>query len=140
MTDSGAGWHALNIEELGEGPGLRKVRAAAGITAFGMNVMVLPPGTMNRFHFHDEQEEVYFVHAGELTVEFEDGETTLGAGGLVRVDAATMRRIGNRGSENVVIVALGGKEGYVGRDGQLRADELQAVMNGGAMGGIAISD
>jgi len=37
--------HAFSsLDELGEGPGFRKVRAALGVTAFGINGIVLPPG------------------------------------------------------------------------------------------------
>ena len=33
-----------SLEELGDGPGFRKVRRALGITAFGVNGVVMPPG------------------------------------------------------------------------------------------------
>jgi hypothetical protein len=32
------------IDELGEGYGFRKVRVPLGVTAFGANVIVYPPG------------------------------------------------------------------------------------------------
>jgi hypothetical protein len=36
--------HAFSsLDELGEGPGFRKVRAALGVTAFGVNAVVYPP-------------------------------------------------------------------------------------------------
>lgn len=141
MTDTpnhGDGWQALTFDELdgGETGYMRKVRAAAGITAFGMNVLTLAPHTVNRFHRHATQQEVFFVHAGELTVEFEDGEATVGAGGVVRVDPQAWRRLGNLTDEPVVIVALGGADGYVERDGELRPDELEQVAAGGPMIGV----
>ena len=37
-----------------------------GVTAFGINAIVLPPGYATGVHFHDEQEETYFVHDGEV--------------------------------------------------------------------------
>jgi mannose-6-phosphate isomerase-like protein (cupin superfamily) len=140
MAEQGEGWAKVTFEELGDGPGMRKVRAAAGITAFGANGMVLAPGTGGRWHWHDEQEEVYFVHRGTLTVEFEDGRVEAGPGSVVRVDAATPRRITNRGDEDLVMLALGGKDGYVGRDGQLRADELERVMAGSKLGYVPLED
>ena len=52
---TGDGWAAANIGELGEGPGFHKIRPALGITAFGINAIVLPVGTETGRHFHDEQ-------------------------------------------------------------------------------------
>lgn len=139
MGTSGDGWAALNIDELDAGY-MRKVRDAAGISAFGINVLTVPPRTHNRFHRHSTQQEVYFVHEGELTIEFEDGTATAGPGGVIRVDAAAFRRIANHGAAPAIVVAIGGSEGYVGRDGELRADELEAVGAGGPMIGLPLSD
>ena len=52
-----------SIDDLGTGV-FRKVRQALGVTAFGVNAMVLPPQTGWFEHFHDEQDELYFVHRG----------------------------------------------------------------------------
>ena len=127
MTDEvrevseGAGWAAANVDALADGPGFRKVRRALGVTAFGVNAMELPAGIETGRHFHDEQEELYFVHRGRLEFVFgEDDEESvlLGPGGFVRVDASTVRRISNVGDEPAVYVIAGGKDGYVGRDGR----------------------
>ena len=62
-----------SIDELGDGYGFRKVRKALGVTAFGVNAIVYPPGFEGFLHYHDEQDELYFVHSG--TARFEvDGE------------------------------------------------------------------
>ena len=117
---TGDGWAATSLAILGDGPGFRKIRLALGITAFGMNAIVLPPGIETGRHFHARQEEVYFVHSGHLEMEFGDGATQqLSPGSLVRVDAATVRRMRNVGDEDAVYVVVGGAagEGYVGRDG-----------------------
>ena len=109
-----------NLDELGEGFGFRKIRAALGVTAFGANALVLPPGYEGFFHYHDEQDELYFVHKG--TGRFEaDGEThEVGPGGLVHVESTTPRRWSNASAtDELVLVVVGGKGGYVGRDGQL---------------------
>ena len=67
--------HAFgSIEELGDGYGFRKVRQALGVEAFGVNVIVMPPGYEGFFHYHDEQDELYFVHAGTARVEVEGEE------------------------------------------------------------------
>jgi mannose-6-phosphate isomerase-like protein (cupin superfamily) len=120
----GEGWAVANIDDLGDGPGFRKVRHGLGVTAFGVNAIVLPPGIETGFHFHDEQEELYFVHSGTIEMEFGDGSVeTIAAGGLARVDAATHRKIRNAGSDEAVYVIVGGKDGYVGRDGQVPEGE-----------------
>jgi uncharacterized cupin superfamily protein len=57
------GWARSSIDELGNET-FRKVRRELGITAFGANVLVLQPGVTGRPHYHDEQDELYFVHRG----------------------------------------------------------------------------
>jgi len=42
----------------------------------------------------------------------------LGPGGLCHVEAATPRQIVSVGDEELVLVVIGAKGGYVGRDGQ----------------------
>jgi uncharacterized cupin superfamily protein len=116
---TGDGYAFAQLEDLGDGPGFRKVRTNLGVTAFGVNAIVLPPGIESRFHYHDTQEELYFVHQGELEMEFGDGSVArLREGGLVRVDAATPRKLRNVGEVDAVYVCVGGKDGYVGRDGR----------------------
>ena len=114
-----------HLDDLGEGPGFRKIRRALGVEAFGVNAIVLPPGMETGRHFHDEQQELYFVHSGRLEFEFGDGSThELGPGGLARVDASTVREMRNPSdSEDAVYVIVGGKDGYVGRDGQVPEGE-----------------
>src|SRR5947208_16646813 len=95
----GDGWAVANLDDLGEGPGFRKIRSALGVTAFGVNAIVLPAGMETGRHFHAEQQELYFVHSGAIEMEFGDGSVQrLGAGGLARLDAATVRMVLNVGS------------------------------------------
>jgi mannose-6-phosphate isomerase-like protein (cupin superfamily) len=127
-VSSGDGWAAGNLDDLGEGPGFRKVRKGLGVTAFGVNAIVLPPGVETGFHYHDEQEELYFVHRGAIDMEFGDGTVqTLAEGGIARVDAATSRKIRNNGSVEAIYLIAGGKDGYVGRDGRVPEGEEQRV-------------
>ena len=65
------------------------------------------------------QEETYFVHHGEVEFRFGDGSThRVGPGGLDRVDPSTHRSVRNVGDADAILVVAGGKDGYVGRDGQ----------------------
>ncbi len=118
MTED-PGYAVSSLAELGQGPGFRKVRAPLGVDAFGVNALVLPPGYSTGVHFHEQQQELYFVHRGEVEIRFGDGSThRLGPGGLARVDASTHRGLRNVGEEDAVIFVTGGKDGYVGRDGR----------------------
>jgi quercetin dioxygenase-like cupin family protein len=123
----GEGYAIGNVDSIGEGYGFRKIRRALGVTAFGMNAIVLPAGIETGRHYHDEQEEVYFVHRGTIEMEFGDGSVhELGPGGIARVDAPTVRKIKNVSDEDAVFVITGGKDGYVGRDGKLPEGETSA--------------
>jgi mannose-6-phosphate isomerase-like protein (cupin superfamily) len=126
------GYSVAHLGDLGEGPGFRKIRKSLGVEAFGANAIVLPPSFVTGRHFHDEQQELYFVHSGRVAIEFGDGTShELGPGGLARVDAATIRRIRNLSdSEDAVYLVVGGKDGYVGRDGQLPDGERTGTMPG----------
>jgi mannose-6-phosphate isomerase-like protein (cupin superfamily) len=120
----GDGYAVANVDALGDGPGFRKVRRELGVTAFGVNAIELPPGFETGRHYHEEQEELYFVHRGRIRIRLGDeSEHVLGPGGLARVDASTVRQIKNIGDEPAVYLVTGGKDGYVGRDGQLPEGE-----------------
>ena len=115
----GDGWAVAHIDALGEPYGFRKIRKSLNVTEFGINAVVMPAGFASGRHFHDEQQELYFVHEGRLQFEFGDGSThVLGPGGVARVDASTVRRIRNVGDGDAIYVATGGKGGYAGRDGR----------------------
>jgi quercetin dioxygenase-like cupin family protein len=108
---------------MGDGPGFRKVRRELGVTAFGINAIILPEGYSTGEHYHDEQEETYFVHQGRVEIRFGDGSThVLEPGGLARVDPATSRGLRNAGSGEAIVLVAGGKDGYVGRDGRPAGD------------------
>jgi mannose-6-phosphate isomerase-like protein (cupin superfamily) len=124
----GEGYAVGNLDDLGQAPGFRKIRKGLGVTAFGVNAIVMPPGIDSGFHYHDTQEELYFVHRGTIEMEFGDGTVhTLGEGGMARVDAATVRKVRNVGDVDAVYVCAGGKDGYVGRDGRVPEGEEQRV-------------
>jgi mannose-6-phosphate isomerase-like protein (cupin superfamily) len=127
-TTAGDGWAVGSLDGIGAGPGFRKVRKALGVTAFGVNAVVLPPGYASGRHMHERQEELYFVHSGTIEFTFNDADKhVLGPGGLARVDPATVRSFRNvSGSEDAVYLCVGGAGGYVGRDGLLPEGETRA--------------
>jgi mannose-6-phosphate isomerase-like protein (cupin superfamily) len=105
-----------SLDELGDGV-FRKIRPALGITAFGANALVLPPGVEARPHYHDEQDELYFVHRGRAEFRLPGETRELGPGGLLHVESTTPRVLKNIGEEDLVLVIVGASAGYVGRDG-----------------------
>jgi mannose-6-phosphate isomerase-like protein (cupin superfamily) len=124
-TTFGQGWAVGSLDGIGSGPGFRKVRRELGVTAFGVNAVVLPPGYVSGRHLHKRQEELYFVHRGTIEFTFDDDvKHVLGPGGLARVDPTTVRSFRNvSGSEDAVYLCVGGTGGYVGRDGLMPEGE-----------------
>jgi mannose-6-phosphate isomerase-like protein (cupin superfamily) len=116
---TGDGYAVAHLDALGEHYGFRKVRRAMGVTAFGVNALVRRRGYETRWHSHAEQEELYFVHKGEIEMHFGDGRSfRLPEGSFARVDASTLRRISIVGPGDTVYLCTGGKDGYVGHDGR----------------------
>ena len=113
------GYTVGSLDELGDGYGFRKVRAALGVTAFGVNALVYPPGAEGVNHFHDTQDELYFVHRGTARFLIDGEEHLVAEGGLVHVESTTPRLVANAGDDDLVLLVVGGKGGYVERDGHL---------------------
>ena len=95
----------------------RRARATLGVTAFGMQVMNLPPqwdGYPD--HHHDatmddaNQEEVYIPIAGSGTLVAGEERFELRPGMMARVGPEQRRRI-LPGPEGVRFIALGGEPG-----------------------------
>ena len=118
------GYSVSSLGDLGDGHGFRKVRAALGVTAFGVNAIVFPARYEGPNHFHDTQDELYFVHQGTATFTFDGDEHIVGEGGLVHVESTTHRQISNRTDAGLVLLIVGGKDGYVERDGHLVNPEI----------------
>lgn len=113
-----------SLDELGEGYGFRKIRQALGVDAFGVNAIVYPPNYEGPEHYHDTQDELYFVHRGRVRVDVDGESRELGEGGLFHAASTTHRRISNPFDEDAVVFVVGGKGGYVERDGHLVNPEV----------------
>jgi quercetin dioxygenase-like cupin family protein len=94
------------------------LRRELGITSFGINQVLLRPGQRGRIHRHEHQEEVYLVISGTLTLWVEGEPHELEEGDLARVGPDVRRQLANPHLENVLVVALGGANEHVGRDGE----------------------
>ncbi len=95
----------------------RRARAELGVTAWGMQVMTLPPewdGYPNHAHGpgtgEEGQEEVYIPLAGSATLVADDETFELRTGVMVRVAPEQRRRI-LPGPEGIRFLALGGVVG-----------------------------
>jgi mannose-6-phosphate isomerase-like protein (cupin superfamily) len=132
QTVEGDGYAVGHLEGLGEGWGFRKVRSGLGVTAFGVNAIVMPPQYAAGRHKHERQEELYFVHRGRIAIEFGDGsEHLLDEGGVAWIAPETVRRVRNAGDSDAVFLAVGGDDGYVGRDGvQVEGEDPRPAVGG----------
>ncbi|RKQ92670.1 Cupin domain-containing protein [Solirubrobacter pauli] len=95
------------------------LRRELGVTTIGINQIRLRPGQRGRIHLHHHQEEVFLVLAGTLTLGVEGEERVLTQGELARVAPGVKRQLVNRDpNADVLILALGGANEHVGRDGE----------------------
>lgn len=117
LIQEGDGWAiAPSIDSLGDGM-FRPVRPQLGITAFGINVKVMQPDSSSKNHLHTEQQEVIFVHEGEIHVSFGDGTThEVGVGGIVAINAGEPHVVRVTSKTPAVLVMMGGKDGIVEGD------------------------
>ena len=86
------------------------LRRDLGVTTFGINQIRLARGQRGRIHRHLQQEEVYLVIAGTLTLWIEGEEHTLHAGEIARVAPEVRRQLANRHDADLILLALGGAE------------------------------
>ncbi len=99
------------------GERFQRLRRELGVQGFGLNLLTLQPGQRSRVHVHEQQEEVYLVLEGELTLVFDGGnEHAMARGRLARVPGPVRRQLVNRGQKRVVLIALGGAGEHESRD------------------------
>jgi len=97
----------------------QRLRQELGVSTFGLNLIHLRPGQRGRIHRHERQEEVYLVLEGTLTLLIDGDEPReLRRGDLARVAPEVRRQLVNRHPELLLILAAGGGEPHVGRDGR----------------------
>jgi quercetin dioxygenase-like cupin family protein len=114
MTD---GFSSARID-LGTSERFVSLRRALDVDSVGINQLTLEPRQRGRIHRHRQQEEIYLVLAGTLTIVIEGDPHELGAGMIARVAPHVRRQLVNAGEERCVVVAVGAADGYVGRDGE----------------------
>jgi hypothetical protein len=99
--------------ETGFGGGFVKARAELGVTAFGFQVIQLPPN-FDDYPEHDHaesgQEEVFLAIGGSGWMDIEGDRIDLDGETLVRVAPETRRRV-HSGPEGLRMLAIGGCPG-----------------------------
>jgi mannose-6-phosphate isomerase-like protein (cupin superfamily) len=114
MTNATSSYSAMAIDEL---PTLwngfaKLVRAGLDITAFGANIMDLPPDYSTTSHDEAEsgQQELYVALSGSGAVGIDDAQLPLDPDHLVRVDAGTPRVL-TSGPDGLRALCIGGAPG-----------------------------
>jgi mannose-6-phosphate isomerase-like protein (cupin superfamily) len=91
----------------------KRARAALGVTAFGMQVIDIPPnvtGYPEHDHSEDGQEEVYVTLQGGGQIDIQGELVRLDRNTLVRVGPGTKRKV-YPGDEGIRILVIGGVPG-----------------------------
>jgi hypothetical protein len=110
-----ADYTAKRIEEMetGFGGGFVKARAELGVTAFGMQVIQLPP-EYSEYPEHDHaesgQEEVFLAIGGSGWIEIEGQRVDLDGKTFVRVGPEAKRKV-YAGPDGLRLLAIGGAPG-----------------------------
>lgn len=90
-----------------------KARAELGVSAFGIQIIQLPPGFSDypeHDHADDGQEEVFLALSGSGSVEIDGERFDLGPDVLVRIGPAARRKL-YAGPDGLRVLALGGAPG-----------------------------
>jgi hypothetical protein len=91
-----------------------RVRAELGITAFGVQVVELPPDSRDlapeHDHLHDGQEELFVLLSGTAELALPDRAVALDAETLVRVAPQTPRRL-RSGADGARVLIVGATPG-----------------------------
>ena len=89
----------------------RKLSEPAGLEQMAVNRFTAAPGEQLplAYHYHDEQEEAFYVVSGTMTVETPDGAYEVGEGELFAVDPGSPQRAYNPADASgpVEVVAIG---------------------------------
>jgi uncharacterized cupin superfamily protein len=90
----------------------RRLGDAAGLTAFGVNLLRLPPGAWSsQRHWHTREDEFVYVLEGELTLVTDAGEEILRAGDCAGFKAGVPdgHHLQNRSGKDAVAIEVGSR-------------------------------
>lgn len=110
------GYHVVDPDDIEPEPNrpseMRYISEAAGMENIGLRVYDVAPGEdipSSGLHYHDEQEEVFYVVDGELSVETPDGAYHIGDGQFFIVEPESPHRAYNDpdADTNAKVVGIG---------------------------------
>lgn len=109
------GYYHLDVDDLPPTPDRpsvqRSISDAAGLSKVAVNRYEVEPGEAIplAYHSHDEQEEVFYVLSGTLSVETPEGDYEVGTDEAFVVDPESPQRAYNPAAagERVVVLAVG---------------------------------
>ena len=110
------GYHLIDPDELPETPDrpstMKYISEAAGLDCMGLRVYDVAPGEdipLSGLHYHDEQEEVFFVLDGELAVETPGRTYVVPSGRFFIAEPGSPHRAYNEAdaTDNVRVVGIG---------------------------------
>jgi quercetin dioxygenase-like cupin family protein len=113
---TGRGFTILEADQLERSGNWLLARRSLGLSAFGLNLVDIPPG--DRIPEHDEtardHEEVFVVLSGTATIVVDGEEHDLPEGALARLDPQLTRTVVNTGPEPVrlLIASAPSTSGY----------------------------
>jgi mannose-6-phosphate isomerase-like protein (cupin superfamily) len=110
-----ADYTAVKIDDVEAiyGGAFKRVRGALGVSAFGLQVIDMPPNATaypEHDHTHDGQEEVYVALRGGGEIEIEGERVPLDRDSVVRVGPGTRRKL-LPGEEGLRVLVIGGAPG-----------------------------
>ena len=108
------GYERLALEDVDPEPGRPSVRwpisPELGLEDYNLNLAVLEPGerlSTNAYHYHEDQEEFFYVLEGTVRVEAEDGSFDLSADEMVVFRPGVRHLLHNRGEQPAKVIAIG---------------------------------
>lgn len=95
-----------------EGRSRKRLGNAAGLTQFGVNLCTLKPGAASsQRHWHENEDELVYVLAGEVVMCEDDGEIVLKAGDVAAWKAGVTNGhcLINRSDRDAVFIEVGSR-------------------------------
>ena len=90
----------------------RQLGDAAGLTQFGVNFSTLEPGCASALrHWHEKEDELVYVIAGEVVLAEDDGETVLRTGDAAgfKAGVANGHHLVNRSGKPATFLEIGSR-------------------------------
>lgn len=110
----GDGYNYRSLDELvpnSEKPGSRwEISSAMGIESYNFNIAVLESGeclSQNEYHYHENQEEFYYIVAGRCRVEVEDNSFDMDEDDVLLVEREVNHLLHNPFEKSCKLIAIG---------------------------------